>query len=473
MRCTDHAPSALEQSHLSRTRILAGASAALMCAVCATPAFAQGTGAPGQQAAIRTASLVLRPFAAPTADTVPELRRVASLDSTVAPKKLKRVASTADTTDSDSTDAAPRKTTQPLPFNLLRFFRRPGVTLSFEAITDASGGTSALSAVQSRRTHSDLALTLNLDSLLGWHGLTVYAQHKTKTGGAGSGAIAMVQNVSNIDADDFRSMGEVYAEQRLFRDRIRVKAGRVDFNNEFAGTDNGAGFLNASMGYSPSITAAPTFPLPTTGVNLFVAPKETFTLGVGIYDGRDGASAPVGGTSRFEIAQATQSWSGGTSARDGRVGVGAFRHTGMFASVTASPDSEPDLRGTSGWFATLDQTLWVRAHAAATDDERPARIGSFMQYGHSNPDVSGVSGHVGAGLTFAGLIPRRHSDVVGIGATRASWLSGAESIGEMYYQMPVVSHLTLIADLQRVDRHEGSAAHQAGMVATIRTVVSF
>jgi hypothetical protein len=54
-------------------------------------------------------------------DTVPAASQPALLDSTVAPKKVKRAGIAADTTDADSTDAAPRKSAQSLPLNLMSF----------------------------------------------------------------------------------------------------------------------------------------------------------------------------------------------------------------------------------------------------------------------------------------------------------------------------------------------------------------
>ena len=150
-----------------------------------------------------------------------------------------------------------------------------------------------------------------------------------------------MQNFSNIDADDFRAMGEVWVEQRVLQDRLSIKAGRIDFSNAFAGTDNGASFLNASMGYSPSIVAAPTFSLPTWGVEATVSPWSLFNVGVGVFNGLDGAPAPLGGTSRFQIAQAHQQWPLGRSPLVGRVGVGAWRHTILFSALGAEPDADP------------------------------------------------------------------------------------------------------------------------------------
>ena len=349
----------------------------------------------------------------------------------------------------------------------------PGVTFSAEEITDASSGTGAMSSAHALRTHSDFAVTLDFEKLMGWSGLTVYAQHKTKTGRNGSGEASFVQNYSNIDADNFRSLGEVFVEQRAFDDRLRVKVGRIDFNSEFAGTDNGGGFLNASMGYSPSIAAAPTFPLPSNGLNVFITPREHLTLAVGVFDGLDGAPAAPGHSSQFQIAQANQTWSLGSRALPGRVGVGYFRHTGLFLASSDADDVEPHLPGTHGLYGTLDQTLWQGAPRSSEDGAARPSIAAFVQLGNSDRNVQAVNAHSGGGLTFSGLWARRSSDVFGLGFTNASWQGGGELISEMYYQLPVLSHLSLMGDWQAVRRSEAGANRWMGSVLSMRTIVSF
>ena len=358
------------------------------------------------------------------------------------------------------------------PLDWRTLVSHPGVTFGFEEITDASAGSSALSGAQSLRTHSNIELTLDMDSLVGWRGLTIYAQHKTKTGRNGSGEAAFVQNFSNIDADDFRAMGEVWVEQRVLQDRVSLKAGRIDFNSVFAGTDNGGAFLNASMGFSPSIVAAPTFPLPTWGVEATVSPWSSFNVGVGVFDGLGGAPAPVGGRSRFQIVQANQQWALGPSQLAGRVGVGGWRHTGLFSAIDADPDADPSMSGTNGWYATLDQTLW-QGRSRDGDADNHASVAAFAQFGSSSRTVQAVHAHRGGGLTVSGLLAVRPSDLIGIGVTHASWGTGRETIGELFYQLPVTSHLSLVADVQRVRRLDGPGLRAYGNVVTMRTVLSF
>jgi carbohydrate-selective porin OprB len=361
---------------------------------------------------------------------------------------------------------------QRAPLDWRAIVAHPGVTVGAQEITDASSGSSDFAGARSIRTHSILELTLDMDSLLGWRGLTVYVEHKAKIGRNGSDNASFVQSFSNIDADDFRAMGEVWVEQRFLQDRVRIKTGRIDFNHTFAGTDNGASFLNASMGFSPSIVAAPTYPLPSIGVEAAVSPWSSLTIGVGVFNGRDGAPAPTAGTSRFRIAQANQQWTLGSSGLAGRLGVGAWRHSGMFSSITAETDDAFDVPGTRGWYTTLDQTLW-QGHARDNDAENHASIAAFAQFGSSSPNVQAIHAHRGGGFTLSGLLAARPTDLIGVGVTHASWGTGRETIGELFYEFPVSSHLSLVADLQRVQRLDGPNLRTFGNVATMRTVLSF
>lgn len=352
-----------------------------------------------------------------------------------------------------------------------RFTAPPGLTLETVVVTDASTGTAGMASAGAVRAHSIVSLTLVLDSLIGWQGLTLFAQHKMKQGRNGSGEAAFIQNYSNIDADDFRALGEVYIEQRVLQDRLRIKLGRLDFNSEFAGTDNGANFLNASMGYSPSITAAPTFPLPTGAASVFLAPLAHLSIGAGVFDGMGSAPAPNGGRSLFTILQVNEQWGLLAGRLPGRVGVGAFRHSGGFPALVPPADNiDALLTAARGWYATVDQTLW-RA-AAESDDALSPNIAAFAQLGRSDHHVSPVQSHVGGGFTLAGVMPGARASVVGLGATRATMRDGNESIGELFYQLPIVGSLALVADVQRVVRRLGTAPER-GTVFTLRTMVSF
>ena len=353
-----------------------------------------------------------------------------------------------------------------------RLLVRPGVTYGLTHITDASGGTASMTNGRGARTFASASVDLDLDSLTGIRGLRLFAGYMMKNGRDASTEADLWQSFSNIDAPDFLAFGELYAEQSLFDSRVRIKAGRLDFNNEFAGTNHGGNFLNASMGFSPSITAAPTYPLPTTAANLFVSPTKSMTIGFGVFNGLGGAQAPAGKSSLFEIAQVVQGWSLHSSQLEGSVSFGGWRHTGMFTAIDAPEDAEPAVSSIAGWYATFNQELW-HGRARSEEEGDHAVIAAFGQAGRADPRAQAIYTHAGGGFTFTGLSAHRASDVIGIGLTRASARAGHETIGEAFYQLPITSHFALEADVQRVSRQDWQSPARFGTLTTLRTIISF
>ena len=262
-----------------------------------------------------------------------------------------------------------------------------------------------MASARALRSHSNIALAVDLDSLIGTRGLSVFAQYKSKSGRNGSGEASFI-------------------------------------------------------------------PLPTTGANLIVSPRGSMSVSVGVFDGRDGAQAPEGKSSLFEIAQLRDPWAIGAAQLGGKLGIGVWRHTGLFSAVDAPDGSEPSLVGTHGWYATLDQTLWQGRQRGAAEDPR-ATLAAFAQYGRSDARAQAVQAHHGGGFTLSGLLATRASDRIGVGFTHAGWLGGRDVFGEAFYQLPVTSHLSFVGDVQRVSRRDALPERRAGTVSTMRTIVSF
>jgi carbohydrate-selective porin OprB len=476
---------------VARTTIAASAPAAAR--VTATPtAVTPAFNAPAAPAIAPTAAPSSAPVAAPAAALTSAAAAVASTPAvalqplpateatvaarseTSAPAAIAVASTIAEASASATTAAWPPAGGVPTvaPGIALSQLRLPGLTTEFTDISDMSTGTSGMSAAHGVRTHTIVTASLDLEQFARWKGATLFAQHKIKRGANGSGAAGLMQNHSNIDADDFRAAGEIWLEQRLFHDVLRVKAGRLDFNTEFAGTDNGGSFLNASMGYSPAIAAAPTFPLPINALNVIVSPRAGSRLSLGGFDGSDGAPAFAGSSSRFYIGQFSQSWSRGDGlAFDGRLSLGSWHHTGMFTIADAADDAEPTVHGTGGWYGTMDLTLWRGAVSDSAANDAPSAA-MFVQVGRGNPRISAVDVHQGMGFVTSGLVPFRHADAIGVGVTHAAWSGGRETIGEAFYQAPVGAHFTFVADLQHVQHFDG-LGQRNGFIPNLRTILKF
>ena len=98
-----------------------------------------------------------------------------------------------------------------------------------------------------------------------------------------------------------------------------------------------------------------------------------------------------------------------------------------------------------GLYATGDQ--WLRK---ANKDGANTGPGFFFQLGWSPAARNSVHHYAGGGLCWAGVIPGRARDTVGVGVTSA-WITGAthtDVVTEVFYKAHVNSRLFIQPDLQ-------------------------
>lgn len=327
-------------------------------------------------------------------------------------------------------------------------------------------------------------VTVDTDRLMHWKGGTFFVNFQNQNGQNGNAnLVGSAQGISNIDADGRTEVSELWYEQQLLDGKVRLKVGKVDANSEFAHVNNGAEFLNPSMGFSPTIVGFPTYPDPAMSVNAFVNPTEHLYAGFGLYDGSSAVgefTGPRGPATflhsadrLFMIAEVGAKWSL-ANGRDGRLGVGVWHHTADFERLTGTGHS---ISGSTGPYVTVDQALW-RKNPADKDDTRG--IGAFFQYGYADPRVSLFEHHVGGGLTWTGPFDHRDDDVFGLGVTYVA-LSGRETGGpggnettvEMFYKARILPWLSLKPDLQYVVHPGGGHDEPDALVATVRAVIDF
>lgn len=122
------------------------------------------------------------------------------------------------------------------------------------------------------------------------------------------------QIYSNIDASSRTTLYEAWFQKSFFSERIRLKAGKMDANTEFAAGSTAADFLNSSMGFSPTILSFPSYPEPKAGLNIFLdRPGTDYVVGGGVFRATAGT---------MWILEPTRNWkmgpgeSGGAPASD-------------------------------------------------------------------------------------------------------------------------------------------------------------
>jgi len=348
------------------------------------------------------------------------------------------------------------------------------IGLSFEVATiaDVSGMGTGSSGVQGLgRQLTNIGLAFDLEKIAGLRGGRVLVQHQIMGGANGASLAAASQGFSNIDADAFRRFGEVWYEQQVGA-RVRIKTGLVDANKEFAFVDNGADFLNPSMGFSPTIFPLPTYPDPHVGLVVHVAPTERTYAAAGLFN-----AGPTMGVADFRalfaMGELGLSWD---KRGGGRVGIGYWRVGGRRGDGDADGDDVTLPVRTAGEYLVLDQTLW------ADDEHGTARsIGAFLQAGVADPSLSATSSHIGGGVVARGLVARRPNDAFGAGVTAVRVASptsddavgGSEVAFDAFYRFALTKWVALKPDLQVIRYPGGDAARPALVAQTIRIEIGF
>ncbi len=321
----------------------------------------------------------------------------------------------------------------------------------------------------------DATMTLDGASMLGWSGGTIHLGLQGLVGQRGDVVLGDVQTFDNIDARSFGALSEAWVEQTLLGGRLRLKAGRIEANAEFATVDQTAvpmrvrarrTLLHSSPGFSPTIVRMPSYPVQSWGALAEGRPSDNTRVAVGVFDAthfpsilssheRRSTHAPFSTT--MVIGEAEAGWLAGPRDRSGRVSVGGWVLWGPQACDEEICASERS----AGVYAVAAQTLW-----RAPDSERGVR--AFAQYGWAPPSASSIVHHGGAGVVLNGVGVTDGIDRLGAGA---SWVGlrddlRGETALELFYRAPVQTFVWLQPDVQYLVDPGGDEAD--AMIVTLR-----
>ena len=357
---------------------------------------------------------------------------------------------------------------------------KAGVILEGSYIVDVSGVWSGgIRGGATTRSLFDVNLTLDLETMVGLEGATLFADYYSEVGRDGSRNVGDIQAFSNIDSDNVHQLAELWYEQWLFSRRLRIKVGKVEANSEFAFVDAAGEFINSSGGFSPTVFTLPTYPDPAMSVNAFAYPTEWLYFGLGVYDGalNDGVRTGRRGPSTFFnnaksddyflIGELGVIWPDSAEWGAGRFAVGPWYHSGNFARFDGSA-----ARGTEGFYTLLEQRIW-RENPGVRDDKQGLSL--FFQYGYADRNVSEINHHVGVGLFSVGPIRERDDDAAGImlSFVDLSDASGAgftqdETALELFYRLQVTPHISVKPDLHYIIDPSGDRNIKDALVGTLR-----
>ena len=190
----------------------------------------------------------------------------------------------------------------------------------------------------------DLLVPIDGKKLLGLSGSSAMVRLKHHIKVFGETYDGAAQLYSNIDASSRTTLYEIWFEQRLMSDRLRIKAGKIDANTEFAVVQNAGDFLNSSMGYSPTIVTFPTYPEPKPGVSAFLQARGSYGLGLGVFQ--------TAGSNTLSIIEPGRIWNLGKLEHPGRMSFGYWRLDGSIARFDDSQTS-----GAQGFYSVVEQAV--------------------------------------------------------------------------------------------------------------------
>jgi porin len=267
-----------------------------------------------------------------------------------------------------------------------------------------------------------------------------------------------MQAYSNLDAAAQTGLYEAWAQQQFRGNRIRLKAGRIDANADFATVATAADFLNSSMGYGPTLMKFSTYPDPRAGFEAMGAFGKSSQAGFGIF----GA-----GSGTFSVLEGVHTWAAG------RVAAGVWNLEQRLTRFDGALASR-----TPGIYAVVEQALFGQAPPG---DNSPRRLQGFLQVGTGQGSVNPYTLHLGGGIVLNRPMRLRTRDTAGAAATwvrlthaaGAGYDAGGELATEVYYKTSLPRALSLISDVQVFQHPGGVLSHSDTFIASSRMVVTF
>ena len=349
-----------------------------------------------------------------------------------------------------------------------------------------------------------LQTNADLQKLLGWRGASFSTRWYWLSGQDISAEhVGNIFTVSNIAGFRTLRMNELWFQQNFIGDRVSIRVGQLGADSEFDLSTHSIVFLNATFGWSPSLSAnipngGPAYPMAVPGIRLALMPVNWLSYQGAIFQGNPFAqnvnrhgfrwdlSASNGYFSIHELNLRLNQGSGSGSL------PGTFKMGGWF-------DTEPDPNANSaqpwtyGFYFVADQMLYRVAQSdgpLVTDNEgqqttAPTNkgVGVFTHLGFSPQSSSFINFYIDGGLTYKGAIPTRNNDILGLAIAYGHLTNdpqnnegrsnpGYEIVLEATYQIELATWLSLQPDIQYIIHPSGTNIPDA-LVLGARTTLSF
>ena len=297
-----------------------------------------------------------------------------------------------------------------------------------------------------------------------------------------------LQNVTAAEAEPASlRLYEAWLQQAFLGDAAGVKVGLIDLNTTFDVQQTAALFLNASHGIGPDfgdtgLNGPSIYPTTAFGVTSFYRPNDAWTAQVGVFNGL--AGDPTHRSDFVAVKLDGVLLVGQIERRFGdvaRIELGAFSYTARFPSLDRfnADGTARSVSGNAGIYGLVEGKL-------ISSGDQGGGLSGWVRVGVSNGDINPVSNYLGAGLVYAGPIPGRDKDEVGIALARAGLGEGsrvagqaagrrigqAETVFEATYRYSLNDTLSLQPDLQYVIRPHGDSELGNALVFGLRLALT-
>ena len=318
--------------------------------------------------------------------------------------------------------------------------------------------------------HLDAALTLDTHKLGWWDGGLMFVLAQNSEGTGINSQVGSTQPVTNLEADEYTQVTELFFEQALLDDKLRIRVGKQDANRDFGTPRFGGNFINNNFGMFPN-SPLPSYPTTGLGAVVNARPIGWLTAKVAIYEGSpmvgglnlDTAFREGAGYTLVTGVAATRTF--GPDARDGgTTSFGVWDQAGAFTQVGV-PDPRVFDRN-DGWFVQHDERIYT--HPGDPSDGRGLNV--ILRFSWARADRNETARYAGGSVAWHGVGTRR-DDTIGLGV---GYFTIAEPVGgspgpsdelffETFYKARFTSFVSLQPDLQFY-RHAGGDGRDAVLV---------
>ena len=269
---------------------------------------------------------------------------------------------------------------------------------------------------------------------------TVAGNLKAFRGDNGEALTDNIQGISNIDAERFSKIYELFMEYQ-WNEQTRLKCGQVDANIEFAVVPAAGAFISPPLGITPTAIALPTYYDPALSCSAFYEPERGFQAMAGVFAGRD----------HLDFADQFMVIEGRYVQEHGQLVVGHWQHNGEW------PLNETvDFVAISGWYANYQHQI--------NDD-----LTVFIGLSALLDEVDAIEEHRLIGIVYQ--LPWQEQQL-GLMASQVTVPTANDELQlEAYWQLPITENLVLQPVVQYIDQVAGTDRN--AWVGTLRVAITY